>query len=138
MGAKGVEKAVTPMKESGGLRGRKVLVVEDEGMIALLLEDMLDDLGCLVAGSADSLESALELVRQTEEIDVALLDVNLAGKPAFAVADALRARDTPVIFSTGYGEAGLRPADQGAPVLRKPFRAGELATALRQALNLEV
>ena len=125
------------MSESKGLRGRKVLVVEDEGMIALLLEDMLADLGCDVAGSADTVEAALELVQGTAVIDVALLDVNLAGRPAFAVADALRARETPVIFSTGYGEAGLRPADLGAPVLRKPFRAGELAAALRQALKLE-
>jgi len=117
------------------LHGRKVLVVEDEGMIALLLEDMLSDLGCELAGLADTVPGALELVERTPVIDVALLDVNLAGRPAFAVADALRARQTPVIFSTGYGEAALRPDDQGAPVLRKPFRAGELAAVLREALG---
>jgi len=115
------------------LKGRRVLVVEDEMMIAMLVEDMLADLGCAVVGPAHGLEAALELVRG-DGIDAALLDVNLAGQPVFAVADALRAKGVPAIFSTGYGEAGLRDVDQGATVLQKPFRAGDLARALSAAL----
>jgi CheY-like chemotaxis protein len=117
------------------LQGRRVLVVEDELMIAMLVEDMLADLGCSVVGPAHELASALELARGDLGIDAALLDVNLAGQSVFPVADALRAKGVPSIFSTGYGEAGLRDVDQGAPVLQKPFRAGDLARALTAALT---
>ena len=71
-------------------------------------------------------------------VDAALLDVNLGGQSVFPVADALRARGVPSIFSTGYGEAGLRDVDRGAPVLQKPFRAGDLARALHEALKTNV
>jgi CheY-like chemotaxis protein len=117
------------------LAGRRVLLVEDEAMIAMLLEDMLGDLGCHVVGPAYAIGHALELAAAPEAIDVAILDVNLGGRPVFEVADALRAHRVPMIFSTGYGEAGLRKVDRGAPVLGKPFRTEDLATALRQALG---
>jgi CheY-like chemotaxis protein len=117
------------------LRGRRVLVVEDEMMIAMLVEDMLADLGCSVVGPAHGLDAALKLVGEEDGLDAALLDVNLAGQPVFAVADALRAKGVPAIFSTGYGEAGLRDVDAGAQVLQKPFRAGDLARALTSALR---
>jgi CheY-like chemotaxis protein len=123
------------MSSHVSLQGRRVLVVEDEMMIAMLVEDMLADLGCAVVGPAHGLEAALELACGDEVIDAALLDVNLAGQPVFAVADALRAKGVPAIFSTGYGEAGLRDVDQGATVLQKPFRAGDLAKALTEALG---
>jgi CheY-like chemotaxis protein len=122
------------MSEPSALKGRRVLVVEDEMMIAMLVEDMLSELGCAVVGPAHALDAALSLARSEHGIDAALLDVNLAGQPVFAVADALRAKGVPAIFSTGYGEAGLREIDRGAPVLQKPFRAGDLARALNQAL----
>ena len=114
--------------------GRRVLVVEDEAMIAMLMEDMLADLGCQVLGPAYAIGQALELVSEHEVIDVAILDVNLAGVPVFEVADVLRARRIPLVFSTGYGEGGLRKVDQGDTVLGKPFRTEDLAIALRQAL----
>ena len=126
------------MSESPALRGRRVLVVEDEMMIAMLVEDMLAELGCSVVGPAHALEAALDLARTEVEIDAALLDVNLAGQPVFAVADALRAKGVPAIFSTGYGDAGLRDVDRGAQVLQKPFRAGDLARALAEALSAAV
>jgi CheY-like chemotaxis protein len=116
------------------LEGRRVLLVEDEAMIALLLEDMLGDLGCEVVGPAYALAPAMALASGEAPIDVAILDVNIAGHPVFEVADALRARQVPLVFSSGYGESGLRDVDRGAPVLGKPFRAGELAAALREAL----
>jgi CheY-like chemotaxis protein len=116
------------------LAGRRVLVVEDEMMIAMLVEDMLTDLGCAVVGPAHALDTALDLARTEIGLDVALLDVNLGGQAVFPVADALRAKGVPAIFSTGYGDAGLRDIDRGAPVLQKPFRAGDLARALSEAL----
>ncbi len=117
------------------LQGRRVLVVEDEMMIAMLVEDMLAELGCAVVGPAHALDAALEIALTDSAIDAALLDVNLGGKPVFPVADALREKGVPAIFSTGYGDAGLRDADRGAPVLQKPFRAGDLARALSEALG---
>ncbi len=123
------------MSENDALKGRRVLVVEDETMIAMLVEDMLADLGCAVVGPAHGLDAALALAAGEETIDAAVLDVNLSGRPVFPVADALRARGVPTIFATGYGESGLREADAGATVLQKPFRAADLARALGEALG---
>jgi len=123
------------MTTTTNLEGRRVLLVEDEAMIAMLLEDMLGDLGCQVVGPAYALAPALELAESEAPIDVAILDVNLAGRPVYAVADVLRARQVPMVFSTGYGEKGLREVDRDVPVLGKPFRAHDLAEALRAALQ---
>ena len=124
------------MAETSALVGRRILVVEDEMMIAMLVEDMLAELGCSVVGPAHALEAALNLARTEQGIDAALLDVNLGGQPVFAVADALREKGVPAIFSTGYGDAGLRDVDRGSPVLQKPFRAHDLAKALNEALGV--
>ncbi len=121
------------MADSQGHAGRRVLVVEDEAMIAMLVEDMLADLGCAVVGPAHGVNEALELVHGGSALDAALLDVNLGGSPVFAVADALRAKGVPMIFSTGYGDGGLREVDRGAPVLQKPFRSQDLERALTRA-----
>src|ERR1700740_1769630 len=96
--------------------GRRVLVVEDEMMIAMLVEDMLSELGCVVVGPAHALDAALELARAESGLDAALLGGNLGGQPVFAVADVLREKGVPAIFSTGYGDAGLREVDRGCPV----------------------
>jgi CheY-like chemotaxis protein len=124
------------MADTSALVGRRILVVEDEMMIAMLVEDMLAELGCSVVGPAHALEAALNLARTEQGLDAALLDVNLGGQPVFAVADALREKGVPAIFSTGYGDAGLRDIDRGAQVLQKPFRAGDLARALSAALGV--
>ena len=115
--------------------GRRVLLVEDEAMIALLLEDMLGDLGCQVVGPAYAIEPAMELAIGETAIDVAILDVNLAGRPVYEVADVLKAKGVPIIFSSGYGASGLREADRNAPVLPKPFKLQDLAAALQLALE---
>ena len=123
------------MADTPVLAGRRILVVEDEMMIAMLVEDMLTELGCSVVGPAHALAEALALAQSEPGLDAALLDVNLAGQPVFPVADALREKGVPAVFSTGYGDAGLRDIDRGAPVLQKPFRAGDLARALNEALG---
>ena len=124
------------MTDTASLKGRRILVVEDEMMIAMLVEDMLEELGCAVVGPAHALDAALALARTESALDAALLDVNLSGQPVFAVADALREKGVPAIFSTGYGDAGLREIDRGSPVLQKPFRAHDLARALNEALGV--
>ena len=116
------------------LSGLKVLVVEDEGGIALLIEDMLLELGCEIAASAAHLNEANELARHCQ-IDFAVLDVNLDGQPVFPVARALRDRGVPFVFSTGYGAGGL-PADlAGYPVVSKPFLMNSLREAVVSAIS---
>ena len=108
---------------------RRVLVVEDEIMIRMLLEDMLDDLGCEVVGAAGTIDDALTLAREAA-VDVAILDVNLNGSPVYPVADILIARRVPFIFSTGYGEQGLPESYRDCELLQKPFQLENLERAL--------
>jgi CheY-like chemotaxis protein len=117
------------MSEAVTLDGLRVLVVEDEMMVSMLIEDMLGDLGCTVVGPASRLDEAIALVNGSE-LDCAVLDVNLGGQPIFPLADILRAKGAPFAFATGYGDAGLREEDRGSPVLQKPFREGDLARVL--------
>lgn len=104
----------------------RVLVVEDEVAVAMLIEDMLEELGHAVVGPLASVEQALAAIER-EGADCAILDVNLRGVPAYPIADALRARGIPYAFSTGYGAAALRKEDLDSPVLQKPFRSSDLA-----------
>jgi CheY-like chemotaxis protein len=118
----------------GDMSGLRVLVVEDEAAISLLLEDMLLDLGCDVVGPAARLGTALELA-QGEALDVAILDVNVAGEPIYPVAAALVERKVPFIFSTGYGSAGIKDLYRDRPVMQKPFAQRDLRQNLLQALR---
>ena len=111
------------------LSSLKVLVVEDEALVSMLVEDMLTDLGCSIVGPAAEIEEALRLAGSAD-IDAALLDVNLGGRPIFPVADALKARGVPFAFASGYGEAGLTEDHRGATVLQKPFREADLRRVL--------
>jgi CheY-like chemotaxis protein len=111
------------------LAGLRVLVVEDEGAVAMLVEAMLGDLGCTVVLSAASVREALEMVGRGG-FDVALLDVNLAGEKVFPVADELRRLGVPFAFVSGYGAGGLRPDLKDVPMLQKPFQLGDLEAAL--------
>jgi CheY-like chemotaxis protein len=117
------------MTDTSQFAGLRVLVVEDEMMVSMLIEDMLTDLGCQVVGPASRLDEAMQLAA-TSELDCAVLDVNLGGQPIFPLADLLRERGRPFAFATGYGDAGLREVDRGTPVLQKPFREGDLARVL--------
>jgi len=116
------------------LLNRKVLVVEDEMMIAMLIEDMLDEFGCKLIGPATNVPSALELIGK-EQVEVAVLDLNLDGQDTYAIADVLRQKKVPFIFATGYGSTGLRKEYGNRPVLQKPFQARDLEAALVQALT---
>jgi len=115
----------------------RVLVVEDELLVSMLVEDMLADFGCRVVGPASDIDQAL-LLAQHSALDVAILDVNVGGRQSFPVADLLKARGQPFAFASGYGEAGIIEAHRDAPVLQKPFRQSDLEQALRRlAASLE-
>ena len=116
------------------LDGVKVLVVEDEAIVAMLLEQMLEDLGCTVAGAASQLSTAINLVSGTDA-DIAILDMNLAGDRVDPVARILAERAVPFVFASGYGEDGLTAEWRGRPVLPKPFRLEELRQALVKAIS---
>lgn len=107
------------------LQGLRILVVEDEMMVAMLVEDMLEEFGCTVVGPAPSIASALRLIA-AETIDGAMLDLNLAGHAAYPVADELARRGVPFIFVTGYGDQELHAGYNNRPKLAKPFRRLEL------------
>ncbi|HEY0013806.1 MAG TPA: response regulator [Allosphingosinicella sp.] len=113
-------------------RRLRILVVEDEMLVAMNIEDMLLAMGHEVAGIASRLGPALQLAREGE-FDLAMLDVNLAGETSFPVAEILRGRGIPFLFATGYGADGIEEGYRGAPVLQKPFRARDLEGALAQA-----
>ena len=114
--------------------GRRVLLVEDEMIVAWLLEDMLADLGCAVIGPAASVDQALAMI-DAEAFDAAVLDVNLDGQMSYPVADALTARGMPFVFSTGYDKDTLRDGYRTFPVLQKPFHRSELGDALAKLLT---
>lgn len=117
------------------LKDRRVLVVEDESLVAMLLETMLEDMGCLTVGPASSVDEGLRMVDE-EQMDAALLDVNVGGTPVFAVAAALEARGIPLVFSTGYGEGGLPENWRGRPTVQKPFTEAVIRDALMKALGV--
>nr|WP_296454449.1 response regulator [Phenylobacterium sp.] len=116
------------------MRDARVFVVEDEFIVAALLEDRLRSLGCDVVGPAATVSEALERLA-VEPVDVAVLDVNIAGEKVFPVADALEARGIPFIFATAYGASGLNDRHGGTSVLDKPYQERALEHALRAALQ---
>ena len=112
--------------------GMRVFVVEDEAMVSILVEEFLEELGCEITGTASRFDDALEKAGSLT-VDLALLDVNLAGRLSYPVAELLIARGVPVVFSTGYGAAALPEALHGVTVLSKPFRHNQLAAAMQAA-----
>jgi CheY-like chemotaxis protein len=114
--------------------GVRVLIIEDETLIALLLEDMLTELGCTILGSASTVETAIEMLDRALPA-VAVLDINLNGEKSYAVAQTLADRGVKFIFSTGYADGRLEAPWQDRPVLQKPFGQKQLAETLDAALK---
>ena len=121
------------MLETGGLTGLKVFLVEDESLVAMQLEDMMEDLGCDCVGLAMKLSRALEMLDSIDAIDVAILDVNLGGDKVYPVAEQLQRRKVPIVFATGYGRAGVDEAWHGCQVVQKPYTTAEIANAVTKA-----
>ena len=122
------------ISSGGPMAGKRILVVEDEVIVAMLLEDILADAGATVVGPAARVARALEILG-SEEVDAALLDLNLAGEVTTLVAEELRRRAIPFAFATGYGAAGLPDGFSGHAVLQKPFQEHDLHRVLGEILT---
>ncbi|RZJ83344.1 MAG: response regulator [Brevundimonas sp.] len=116
------------------LEGRRILVVEDESLVAMLLETILEDMGCTPVGPISNVDEALSVLAETTDLDAALLDVNVAGQQVFPVAEALKARGVPFVFSTGYGEGGLPDEWRGQTTIQKPFTEATIQDALTRII----
>lgn len=116
------------------LSSRRILVVEDEMMVLMLIEDMLADLGCESVIAAATNDQALALI-DTQVFDAAMLDMNLNGNKSHDVADALAARGVPFVFSTGYSGVSLNDGYRDRPVLGKPYRDADLVAMLTRLLQ---
>src|SRR5919205_3949943 len=124
------------MITADNLNGRpcRVLLVEDEVLVAMLVEDMIHDGGGEMVGSSGKLTEAVDLARRAQA-DIALLDLNLGGTSSYPVADVLRGRGVPIVFTSGYGSAGLIQRFQDCPMLDKPFDQNSLEQAIGMALR---
>jgi CheY-like chemotaxis protein len=116
------------------LANMKVLVVEDETIIAFGLEDMLGELGCEQVFLATQLSEADRILYE-KQVDAAVLDVNIHGSQSYGIADKLADAAVPFIFATGYGDAEHPARHHGVPTLTKPYALGEVRTALSMALD---
>lgn len=114
-------------------QGLRLLLVEDEPIIAMTAEDMLDMLGCVVVTTAASLVEALAAAARGG-FEAAVLDINLGGAASFPVAEMLRSAGIPFIFTTGYGVSGGGEAFAEIPVATKPYQIDDLEQALSKAL----
>jgi len=130
-----VQQGATSSGPGGDLRGLRVLILDDEALMAATLGDFVEDLGCEIAGSVPSARAAISLLREHAP-DIAILDINLAGESSAPVANALQALGVPFVYCTGYA----RPAEQierrvQAETLIKPIDQQELASALKRAVE---
>jgi CheY-like chemotaxis protein len=116
------------------LTGLRVLVVEDEMLVSLLIEDMLIDHACSIVGPFASVPPAVKAA-MTEAIDVALLDVNVGGSKVYPVANALAARRIPFLFLSGYGQSAIPQDHPDWRVCAKPFREVDLIEMLSDQLT---
>ena len=120
--------------DSSTLRDRRILVVEDEYLIAMMLRDALEDVGSVVVGPVPSVEKAIKTIAADSNIDAAILDVNLGGVMAYPVAEALIARNIPFVFTTGYEDATLRARFPKIRNCHKPYLFPNMEKTLAGAL----
>ena len=115
-------------------KGLRIFLVEDEAMIRMMVVDMIEELGHVVAAEAGQIDQALELA-QSADFDLAILDVNVNGKIITSVAELIKSRNLPLIFATGYGTGGVPEEFEEYPALQKPFQLQALAASIEEALH---
>jgi CheY-like chemotaxis protein len=112
----------------------RVLIVEDEALVSMMLEDMINDLGHTTVGPAASVAEAINIL-DAGGVDGAILDVNLSGETVYPVAEHMMRLDIPFAFATGYGTLGVDPIFHRCPVLQKPFDEGSLEITMNGLVN---
>lgn len=112
------------------LSEKRVLLVEDEALVAMATQLMLEDFGVIVLGPATTIDEAIDVI-ETEEIDLAVLDINLKGTPSYPIADELTSKSIPFLFVTGYDKPDQH---KDAPVLNKPIREARLEAMIAKML----
>jgi CheY-like chemotaxis protein len=122
------------MEDGDSLDGCRVLIVEDDAMISMMLQDLLEDMGCSVVGVASRLEEA-QRKGEAGGFDVALLDVNLRGEHTFPLAESMLERRQPFVLTTGYATTILPDPLRRATLLQKPYRRQDLERALWDAMH---
>jgi CheY-like chemotaxis protein len=115
---------------SGNMAGRRILVVEDEALLAILIEETLQDQGCIIIGPTGKLSTALQMASD-ETLDAAVLDVTIRGGKVYPVAEQLAARGIPFVLASGYGRWALPEALRDRPHLAKPFSVDSLLSEVR-------
>jgi len=116
------------------LKGIRVLLVEDEAIIAMTAEDMLEELGCSGVITVSTLAEAMAAAERAD-LDVALLDINLNGLESLPVAARLRDLGRPFVFTTGYGAAGRGSGFEDVPLVTKPYQLRDLERAIGEAMG---
>ena len=120
---------------SSGLRDRRILIVEDEYLIAMSLRDVLEGAGSVVVGPVPNVEKAIKTIESEPSLDAAVVDVNLGGKLAYPVADLLLARNIPFVFTSGYEDDTLRTRYPQVINCHKPYIFPKMEEALARALQ---
>jgi DNA-binding NtrC family response regulator len=117
------------MDDEISLAGMHVLVLEDDMLVAMLVEDTLQDHECVILGPVESLEEGLEIARN-RKVDAAVMDVNIGGEKVYEIAEILEARGVPFILISGYGPGAVPEAHPNWQICSKPFRAEEMMELL--------
>lgn len=120
---------------AGRADGARILVVEDEALVAINLESILEDLGYRVVGPVMRMDRLVAIVEAGIDADAAILDVNIAGAEVFPQAERIARSGIPILFATGYGRAGLPAAWKDWPVIQKPYTPAEIRDAVRRVLG---
>lgn len=121
------------MTDGSPCAGLRVFAVEDESLVAMQLEDILEELGCEIVGMAMRVGRALDMLGALRSVDVAVLDMNVAGEKVYPVAEHLRERGIPIVFATGYGRSGIMEEWRDNPILQKPYTGDQVAEAIADA-----
>ena len=117
------------------LAGLRILLVEDEYMLASALKEYLEWAGAEVVGPAPSVRKATACIEQAEALDGAILDINLGGEKSYAVAQLLMDRGIRFLFTTGYDQGSIPRPYASIPCCKKPFAADELVAVLKDLLS---
>jgi CheY-like chemotaxis protein len=120
---------------NSALASKRVLVVEDELLVSMLIEDVLVGAGCRVVGPLTNLSDAILAARNEAVIDIALLDVNLRGEKVYPVADILTERGIPFVFLSGYGKTAIPNDRPNWRVCSKPFSPNDLIEILTERIQ---